>query len=140
MPATVTTIDHPVLTAHWAAAAGMKSASLQTMKECKTSMLALIHVDNTVLSQLEMIDVPAKLQPAVTSLRDSLTTLNEVQTEIIRKFIEKGDVSGFENAGGLGSPIDNAINATKAASFQLQLLAGPHSLKAATGRSFTPPA
>jgi hypothetical protein len=43
---------------------------------------------------------------------------------MIRKFIDKGDVSGFKNAGGLGSPIDNAINATKAAFSELQLLAG----------------
>jgi hypothetical protein len=97
--------------------------TLQTMKECKASMQALIQVDNTALSQLDTLDVPAQLQPAVDSLRVSLLTLNAVQKEIIRKFIDKGDVSGFENAGGLGSPIDNAINATKAAFAQLQLLA-----------------
>jgi hypothetical protein len=59
---------------------------------------------------------------AVTTLSDSLAALNQAQKEIIRKFINKGDVSGFEHAGGLGSPIDNAINATKAAFSELQLL------------------
>jgi hypothetical protein len=93
------------------------------MNECKTSTLALIRVDDKALKDLENLDVPADAEAAVTALRDSLKALNAAQKAIIRKFINKGDVSGFKNAGGLGSPIDNAINATKAAFAQLQLLA-----------------
>ena len=97
--------------------------TLQTMNECKTSMLALIRVDDTVMKDLDNLDVPAQAETAVTQLRDSLTALDNAQKAIIRKFIDKGDVSGFKNAGGLGSPIDNAINATKDAFAELQLLA-----------------
>ena len=42
---------------------------------------------------------------------------------IIRKFIDTGDVSGFEGSGGLGSPIDNAINESKSALGKLKVAA-----------------
>jgi hypothetical protein len=87
----------------------------QTMKECKTSLLALIAVDNDVVHDLEASDLPSNLQPAADSLRAALAALNGAQKAIIHRFIDKGDVAGFEDSGGPGSPIDNAIVATHSA-------------------------
>jgi hypothetical protein len=87
----------------------------QTMKECKSSLLALIGVDNDVVHDLEASDLPPNLQPAANSLKTALAALTGAQKTLIRRFIDEGDVSGFEGAGGPGSPIDNAIVATQSA-------------------------
>ncbi len=97
--------------------------TLETMKQPKTNMQALIRVDDGIRNDLESSSAPVALQPAVTTLRTSLASLDAAATVIIRNYIDKEDVSGFKGAGGLGSPIDNAINATKAALAQLQLAA-----------------
>jgi hypothetical protein len=104
------------------AACPVPKITVQTMNECKTEMLALIRVDNTVRNDLETLDVPPAVEQAIAELSDSLATLNDAQKEIIHTYIDKGNVSGFKNAGGLGSPIDNAINATKDAFDQVQIL------------------
>jgi hypothetical protein len=39
------------------------------MSECKTSMLALIQVDNDVLDDIETLELPPSLQAAADSLK-----------------------------------------------------------------------
>jgi hypothetical protein len=87
----------------------------QTMKECKTSLVALIGVDGDVVHDLEASELPPDLQAKAGALETALDALTGAQKTIIRKFIDKGDVPGFESAGGPGSPIDDAIVAAQSA-------------------------
>jgi hypothetical protein len=89
--------------------------TVETMNECKLSMLALIKIDKGVIADLSDLEVPADVQPAIDDLTASLAAMNRAQTAIIRKFIDKQDIQGFKNSGGTGSPIDDAIEGDNAA-------------------------
>jgi len=93
--------------------------TVQTMNECKQSMLALIKIDKGVIADLSDLEVPADVQPAIDHLIASLAAMNRAQTAIIRKYIDKQDIEGFENSGGTGSPIDNAIEGDNAAIYEV---------------------
>jgi hypothetical protein len=92
------------------------------MNECKQNMLALIEIDNDVIAELSDLEAPADVQPAIGHLTSSLAELNRVQTTMIRKFIDRQDIKGFEAAGGDGSPIVNAIEGANAAIDEIDLV------------------
>jgi hypothetical protein len=93
--------------------------TVQSMNECKQSMLALIKIDKGVIAELSDLEVPADVQPAIDHLTASLAAMNVAQMAIIRKFIDKQDIEGFTNSGGSGSPIDNAIEGNNAAIYEV---------------------
>ena len=92
--------------------------TVQSTNECKQSMLALIKIDKGVIADLSDLEVPADVQPAIDRLIASLAAMNRAQTAII-KLIDKGDIEGFKNSGGPGSPIDNAIEGDNAAIYEV---------------------
>lgn len=92
--------------------------TVQSTNECKQSMLALIKIDKGVIADLSDLEVPADVQPAIDHLIASLAAMNRAQTAII-KLIDKGDIEGFKNSGGPGSPIDNAIEGDNAAIYEV---------------------
>jgi hypothetical protein len=93
--------------------------TIKTMKECKQNMLALIKIDNEVIADLRDLETPADVQPAIKHLLASMAAMNRAQMDIIRKYLDKGDVQGFEHSGGPGSPIDNAIEGNNAAIYEV---------------------
>jgi hypothetical protein len=93
--------------------------TVQTLNECKESMLALIEIDKGVSAELSDLEVPADVQPAIDHLIASLAAMNRAQTAIIRKFIDTHDIKGFESSGGPGSPIDDAIEGNNAAIYEV---------------------
>ena len=93
--------------------------TVQTMNECKQSMLALIKIDNGVIADLSDLEVPTDVQPAIDHLTASLAAMNRAQAAIIHKFIDNDDLEGFSNSGGPGSPIDNAIEGNNAAIYEV---------------------
>jgi hypothetical protein len=73
------------------------------MKDCKQTLLAPIEVDNAARQHLSGSEVPTKLQAAATGLGDALKTLNAAQLAIIRNYIDKDAIPGFEGSGGTGA-------------------------------------
>ena len=97
--------------------------TLMTMKQCKWNMQALIRVDDGIRNDLESSRAPPRAATGRHHPPDFARIPGRGSDGDHPKYIDKQDVSGFKGAGGLGSPIDNAINATKAALAQLQLAA-----------------
>jgi hypothetical protein len=97
----------------------VSKVTVQTMNECKQSVLALIKIDKGVIADLSDLEAPADVQPAIDHLTASLAAMNRAQTAIIRKFIDKQDIEGFKNSGGPGSAIDNAIEGDNAAIYEV---------------------
>jgi hypothetical protein len=93
--------------------------TVETMNECKQSMLALIKIDKGAIADLSDLEVPADVQPAIDHLTASLAAMNRAQAAIIHKFIDNEDIEGFTNSGGPGSPIDNAIEGNNAAIYEV---------------------
>jgi len=97
------------------AACPVPSPTLKTMHRCKLRTLALIKVDKAVIDDLGNKDAPMKLQKPVGALTSSLADLDDAMTTLIRRYIDKNDVAGFQTSGGPGSPIDNGIQGANAA-------------------------
>ena len=97
------------------AACPVPTPTLKTMQRCKLRTLALIKVNETVIDDLGNNDPPTKLQKPVGAPARSLADLDDAMTTVIRRYIDRNDVAGFQTSGGPGSPIDNGIEGANAA-------------------------
>jgi hypothetical protein len=87
--------------------------TLKTMRECKSTSLALIKVADADIADLA-VGTPAKLEQPIGHLTDSLTGIHDAFTALVG-VIDAKDLAGFNNSGGPGSAIDNAIEGCNAA-------------------------
>jgi hypothetical protein len=110
--------------------------TVQTMNECKRAMVALNKIDKKFIVDLRGLEVPQKLQPAISELGASLADLNKAHTTIIRRYIDKHDIEGFKNSAGSGSPLDTATMGSNDDITQINLLDPSAELEPTV---FTPP-
>lgn len=95
--------------------------TVQKMNECKKAM-ALNKIDNAFIADLRGLDVPQRIQPAITDLSESLAALNDAHNTIIRRYIDIQDIEGFLTSAGPGTLLDNATLGSNDAIAQINLL------------------